>query len=806
VSLSASTSSPVNFDVYTINGTAFGGGNDYVDVPNPTGLSIPAGQTSVNVQVQVKPDTNVESNETFTLNLNNVVGATVLKGQGMGTIVNDDDAKLSIADTSIAEGNSGFSTLSFAVTLSQPMPTPVTFTVTTGNTTASAGSDYEAATKSMLIDAGRTRIRFEVKVFGDATAEPDETFKATLSGVTGASILDGVATATISNDDAAALTISQIQGIAIQSPVVEQNVSTEGVVTALTADGFFIQSADADQDGDARSSEGLFVRGLAGASVAIGDRVQVAGRVTEALVGAGSEQLTQTEMLAAKVDTLASGQALPKPVAIDANTFASNPGIASYERFEGMRTAIAELTVVAPSGGRVDEASGRVSGDGRFYGVAAGIARPFLEPGLSVLSSARAAGVSPQVFDANPERLRIDALGQRGAQLLSADAGDSVRGLVGVLGYGDGAYRLLPDPSAAIHVAAKSSPKPVTAAVAGEATIANFPLRRFLDDRRDGSEPVLASSAYATRLAKTANAICRYARNPDILALSGLENAAVLRDVAAATNGRDGNVLFADSCNGNVAYAASVPAAAKGQAGFLVDTSAVRPGVARVEVLSVTELGAAARFRQRDGSNEALHVQAPVLLQARINQANGGSHVVTVLNAQLSALEGDLDARGSHGWATRGDYLRARRAAQARAIAQLVRQRQLAQPNESLVVLGDFEAAQFNDGRSDLMGVLGGRTAPRAQVLGYEASPLVQGLSNLTTRLPAAQRYTVVREGNAQAVDHILVNPALLQASPAARVEVARINADFGEDNYADAGVPVRVSDHDPMVLYLDLR
>ena len=122
------------------------------------------------------------------------------------------------------------------------------------------------------------------------------------------------------------------------------------------------------------------------------------------------------------------------------------------------------------------------------------------------------------------------------------------------------------------------------------------------------------------------------------------------------------------------------------------------------------------------------------------------------------------------------------------------------------MVLGDFESAAFDEGRHDLMGMLGGRTAPRAQVIGYEPSPLVEPLANLTTGLPAAQRYTVVREGNAQAVDHILVNAALLRASPAARVEVARINADFGEDNYADAGVPVRVSDHDPQVLYLDLR
>jgi predicted extracellular nuclease len=35
---------------------------------------------------------------------------------------------------------------------------------------------------------------------------------------------------------------------------------------------------------------------------------------------------------------------------------------------------------------------------------------------------------------------------------------------------------------------------------------------------------------------------------------------------------------------------------------------------------------------------------------------------------------------------------------------------------------------------------------------------------------------------------------------------VARINADFGEDNLGDAGVPMRVSDHDPVVLTFDLR
>jgi predicted extracellular nuclease len=127
-------------------------------------------------------------------------------------------------------------------------------------------------------------------------------------------------------------------------------------------------------------------------------------------------------------------------------------------------------------------------------------------------------------------------------------------------------------------------------------------------------------------------------------------------------------------------------------------------------------------------------------------------------------------------------------------------------PSAKLVVLGDFNASEFNDGHADLLGLVTGRPAARGKVLSYLASPVATPLTNLTTRLPKAERYTVTRDGNALAVDHILANAAFLRASPAATVAVARINADFGEDNLGDAGVPMRVSDHDPVVLTFDLR
>jgi predicted extracellular nuclease len=317
----------------------------------------------------------------------------------------------------------------------------------------------------------------------------------------------------------------------------------------------------------------------------------------------------------------------------------------------------------------------------------------------------------------------------------------------------------------------------------------------------------MAHAAYATRLAKTANVLCAYARSPDIVGLAGIENKRVLGDLAAAANANDGNLLFADACSGSPGYAAQMLAGdGTRNLGFLVSTAQVRPGVARVEVQSVAQVGANATFRNRDGSVEALSAHPALLLVARINDASGASETVSVLAGQVDALEGDLFAAGENGWATQGDYLRAKRAAQAGYLAGWIQARQSSSPSGRLVVLGDFNASEFSDGHADLLGLVTGRPTPRGKVLSFLASPVTTPLTNLTTRLPANERYTVTRDGNAQAVDHILVNAAFLQGHPAAKVAVARINADFGEDNLGDAGVPMRVSDHDPVVLTFDLR
>ena len=70
-------------------------GNDYV-ARTLTGQTIPQGQSSYTFDVTVNGDTLVENNETFFVNVTNVSGASVLDGQGLGTIQNDDTPALTI--------------------------------------------------------------------------------------------------------------------------------------------------------------------------------------------------------------------------------------------------------------------------------------------------------------------------------------------------------------------------------------------------------------------------------------------------------------------------------------------------------------------------------------------------------------------------------------------------------------------------------------------------------------------------------------------------------------------------------------
>jgi hypothetical protein len=212
VSLSApAQTGGVTFDIATQDNTATVADNDYA-ARSLTAQTIPAGQQTYTFDVTVNGDTNIEPNETFFVNVTNVSGATVTKGQGVGTIQNDDSPTLSINDVSMNEGNSGTSAFTFTVTLSQSSNQTVTVDYATANGTATAGSDYQSTSNTLTFNPGDTQKTITVLVNGDTLVEPDETFSVNLTNASGATISDSLGLGTITNDDTPLIVISQVYG------------------------------------------------------------------------------------------------------------------------------------------------------------------------------------------------------------------------------------------------------------------------------------------------------------------------------------------------------------------------------------------------------------------------------------------------------------------------------------------------------------------------------------------------------------------------------------------------------------------
>ncbi len=111
--------------------------------------------------------------------------------------------EISIADASIVEGDNGNNNLDITVSLSQASTEAVTVDFTTVDDTAVAGEDYLASSGTVTFAPGQTSQTITLSVIGDTVVEEPEveTFLVNLSNASGATILDGEATGTITDND-----------------------------------------------------------------------------------------------------------------------------------------------------------------------------------------------------------------------------------------------------------------------------------------------------------------------------------------------------------------------------------------------------------------------------------------------------------------------------------------------------------------------------------------------------------------------------------------------------------------------------
>lgn len=188
--------------VASVNGTATAP-SDYQAV-SATVLNFAAGETMKLVNVNILGDNDFEANEQFTMNLSSPVGLSLGDAQGIGTITNDDPLPaLSINDISQNEGQSGSSSFTFTLILSNPSSQTVTVSATSADQTALVGSgDYVfLPATTVIFQPGQITRPVSVLVNGDVGNEPDETFRVLLSNPSGMNILDNQGIGTIVNDD-----------------------------------------------------------------------------------------------------------------------------------------------------------------------------------------------------------------------------------------------------------------------------------------------------------------------------------------------------------------------------------------------------------------------------------------------------------------------------------------------------------------------------------------------------------------------------------------------------------------------------
>ena len=436
----------VTFDIATADGTATTADSDYI-ANSTNDVTIAEGFSTATFDVTINGDVTIEPNETFNVNVSSVSGATTTGSQGVGTITNDDAPLpgLSIDDVTVTEGNSGTTMVSFTINLDAPAQTGgVTFDIATANNTATAGSDYVAKSlTSQTIASGGTSYTFEVTVNGDFTNEANESFHVNVTGVSGATVTDGLGVGTITNDDPVITRTYNIQGGG-SATTLSGTYTSMGVVVgdyeggaSPELRGFYIQ--DLTGDGETATSDGLFIfNNNSNNNVALGDLVRVTGTV--------GEYQGQTQITATSIEVLSTDNTItPTDIVLP---FAS---AAVEEQYEGMLVRVPQTLYVTEMYllGRFGQVT--MSGAGKLY-------QPtnVVLPGAPAIAMQATNNLNMVVVDDASQAQNPDPIvfGRGGLPLSASNTlrgGDTLTGLVGVFTYGWGgnvsspnAYRIRP--------------------------------------------------------------------------------------------------------------------------------------------------------------------------------------------------------------------------------------------------------------------------------------------------------------------------------------------------------------------------
>jgi predicted extracellular nuclease len=627
--------------------------------------------------------------------------------------------------------------------------------------------------------------------------------------------------ATWSTRSLSAQTIMEIQGAGHVSPLLNTTVTTTGVVTAVAFKGFYVQ--DPVGDGDDRTSDAVFVFTGGSPEVSAGDEVLLEGTVSEFIPGgAGTGNLSTTELDQPEVAVLSSGNALPSPVIIgesgrvppnvnvidpaetdppinlqdpaDAATNPFNPagpdgdGIDFFESLEAMRVTI-EAPVAVSAIRTFSTFSSEfftLPNDGNPVVVA--------PPGARTIRDGEEAGIALQPDpdnrgDQNPERVQVQLDGTLfPGPIPDVAVGARLGDVTGVVGYDFGNYEVNAtetfdvEPSPFAPEVTRLSKTPWRVTVAGY-NVLNLSAVPEDDDQR-----ATIAAHVATNL-----------RGPDVVALqeiqdnngdvddAGNEDCEALPDGVVDSSETLGALIEAIKDAGGPRYRSFDVAPEEGTSGGvpcgnirnaflynprrvkLIDFLSLTPEV--LSALGVSDPNAFEDTRNPLAAAFVFRGRAFVVINNHLTSRSGSTPIFGGPQPFVQAGEDE-------------------RAAQVRTLHEVVRLLLALNNRASAIVLGDLNTFEWTDDLAEIL--------PR----GDGGDPILFNLVDAIKADPTGataggdEAYSFIFDGNSQMLDHFFVTQALRKR---AEFDVVHVNVDLPR---VDDTVG---SDHDPILARLNL-
>ena len=176
-------------DTATVNANAPGGA-DFTSVSNQT-LTIGAGSTTATFSIITANDAADEHDETFTVTLSVLSGATVSGSGSVKATINDNDAQpfVEFGSTVVTEGAGVTADLTVSLSAESGKTVMLDWTTATPSPNgAVAGQDYTAASGTLTFDPGDTREGLSVSILDDDRGESDEYIDIQFSNAVNVSI------------------------------------------------------------------------------------------------------------------------------------------------------------------------------------------------------------------------------------------------------------------------------------------------------------------------------------------------------------------------------------------------------------------------------------------------------------------------------------------------------------------------------------------------------------------------------------------------------------------------------------------